>query len=117
MRYFVKPRTANQVCQEYLGGCCNFGDRLSRRCVARCSAGSCAEGFVCGSNGLCGAVLCTNGYACAAHFSCTPSNTEADLHGCARASCVSDADCSRGYCVESRCYAELGICGRSIAVP
>lgn len=50
-------------------------------------------------------VPCSNSADCPPNFVCT-----ADA-ACGRQPCQSDKDCNTGYCVDSFCYQELGICG------
>ncbi|HEX3854715.1 MAG TPA: hypothetical protein VHW01_27325 [Polyangiaceae bacterium] len=83
-------------------------------CVARCVTGSCADGQQCGADGKCAPARCGAGYTCSAGQVCRPAAKGADAHGCAVASCASDAfTCPAG----SQCTASIGMDSHGCNVP
>lgn len=97
---------ANPDCEEYA------------RCVADCRTGGGCEqpGQTCdASTGLCLFSACeVDGVPCASGRVCDPDAPDADTNGCAAASCVDDADCPCGPCVNGRCASDLGVCAELI---
>jgi hypothetical protein len=75
------------------------------RCIARCTADSCADGERC-SDGACEPVPCTEGYDCDELRVCAPERAGSDAHGCALRNCNEGYVCETGYA----CDAESGNC-------
>ena len=100
------------LCEEYVASCCFAGDPLASRCVDPCTDTSCDAGERCAEGGLCEPAPCSDEYVCPPHTSCTEGG-RADEHGCERATCTADGDCSTppgGYCVVGQCHETPGSC-------
>ena len=98
---------AGTVCDWETGGClCN----PAMLCIPAChSAAGCDAGESCTADGHCVPTPCTNDADCPAHFHC-PRMGRMGAPTCARRDCTNDAGCEGGYCVQGRCYGELGTC-------
>ena len=96
-----------QVCEFVADGCICEPTTL---CIPACSAATdCDEGESCDDSGHCVPTPCRSNDICPPHFVCNSSGLT-PLGGCERRMCVGDEYCGGGYCVDSRCYAELGNC-------
>jgi hypothetical protein len=93
---------AGSRCQQT--GPCGCGARQYKCTPGGCSADTeCKAGWACDSDGHCGPVVCKTDKDCPAHFACGASS-------CSRRACTSDSGCKGGFCVNRKCYAELGTC-------
>jgi len=113
------------------GQACNVGydtcsaTEVGTTCGPPCNNDAlCGQGFRCGSEGACVAVLCDAGFSCPAHQVCDPSrlNPQAPLyeqhHGCFDIPCSDDAGCSAGLaCVNGRCQQSGGFCRQAELIP
>ena len=77
-------------------------------CAAACSL--CDDGDTCLMDGTCEPMACDAGYTCLPHTVCDVGNARANDHGCVRATCADDGECSGGFCVAGACYESLGTC-------
>jgi hypothetical protein len=84
--------------------------RTHNVCVPACTMQSCMEGFTCGSDGVCQAIVCGNGYTCAPWEICEAGQLGGDAHGCVKRKCARDDQCSGGTCVNDRCESGPGTC-------
>jgi hypothetical protein len=103
---------ADAVCQEIAWDYCCGGwleEPLPTLCVPRCAPGDCGDAAEC-IGGSCEPISCSEGTECPPFTQCLPGDPDADPYGCRRLDCVTDADCSDGYCVNSHCYDALGTC-------
>jgi len=92
---------AGKICVSKSVPCCNL---LEYDCVAGCTATSCPADQRCGTNLHCEAPPSTAGYACAADFTCAPTRSDADTHGCAPVKCSDGYTCP----ADTRCQAGDG---------
>lgn len=80
-------------------------------CQAGClGAEQCGEGQSCDPGQRCVARLCNTESECEASFSCAPLPGDPEHSACMRTTCDSDSGCGDGFCVNQRCYSEIGIC-------
>lgn len=127
---------SGDVCVEF-NTPCGCTNEPSSECRARCTSTSCGAGQRCNAtSGLCEPTPCNDGYACPADYRCATTAPEADAHGCepipcgqgytcpentrckpgtgghgcSTLSCVHDADCDCGACVEGYCASGPGNC-------
>jgi hypothetical protein len=79
-------------------------------CRAACASDDeCRDGEVCASDGHCSVVHCLTSAECSIHFDCNvPDGTRTAI--CERRGCVGDIDCIDGFCVNGKCYDQLGRC-------
>jgi hypothetical protein len=126
-----------QVCVQGTCGSSCFGACTETSCAAgsECVDGQCQllpcsetqvpcpDGYECdfdatGPGNHCVASRCESGdYECEPWQDCA-QRPGVDAHGCVAHQCTADADCETcGYCVESQCAPQLGICYQMIAMP
>lgn len=93
------------ICKEGAGNC------GGKACVAGCKADSeCLVGESCKSDGHCKPKECIDNMTCPKNFVCNSSKT------CERQNCQKSSDCL-GFCVNTFCYDQKGICEEVLAVP
>jgi hypothetical protein len=122
------PQTCGSSC---LAACTDTSCAAGSECVeGQCQALPCSEtqvpcpeGYECdfdatGPGNHCVASRCESGdYECEPWQDCA-QRPGVDAHGCVAHQCTTDADCETcGYCVESQCAPQLGICYQMIAMP
>jgi len=97
------------LCVPFVAACAC--DPSAMHCVSIVPCGSdsdCEDTDFC-DEGTCAARTCDGQmFDCPAFFDCVP-DAETDDH-CVRHPCVSDDECSGGFCVEGRCFDSLGEC-------
>jgi len=79
------------------------GEDVCRRYVVPC------QGESCDGDGHCSAVACTTDADCMTHFDCAIAG-DASSGICERRICSRDDECNDGFCVERKCYHQLGRC-------
>jgi len=102
-----------KVCVPAMGPCqCNFAGGPGMACALRCTATSCGSDQTCDiTSGLCKPTPCGQDFSCGAGLICAPTRTAADVHGCAIASCSTDAyKCPVGYACTPAADADANGC-------
>lgn len=95
------------VCETFALICACSGD-VGHECRPACTPDTCPEDKVCDEGtGHCVYVSCDGGPACPPLHDCVPGSGGND---CVRWDCAADAECDGGFCVEGRCYDQLGNC-------
>ncbi len=119
------PRCEHRECVYPLPACTQTPDNCGP--IARCQADGtckpllCDDGYECPTGTRCKfdsaradahgceKIPCNDGWSCDENTRCT-APTDAAPHGCTALSCSTDADCDCGFCVNSLCQSNLGVC-------
>jgi len=93
--------------------CARFGETAicsTQTCVAGCTAETmCAVGQICAASHHCVPRPCVADGDCPQFFACDGASSSTP-GGCNRRTCSTDATCPGGFCVNNRCYDQLGTC-------
>ncbi len=102
-------------CVDILALCACSGTGVVTGCLPDCGDAPCpSDEYECVTRpggSACVLARCTTGsYECGFNQVCDADDGSADVHGCVRRLCATDADCECGSCIGSRCYSGPGTC-------